>query len=484
MHDSGLYRRVLAGFAWQGASKAVIQSVSWIGTIVVARLLDPADYGVVAVANVFIVMLNLVMEMGLSQGLVQKTEVSREEEDAVFWLGVLSGLLLYLLLYGVAPIVADFYAMPVLEAVLRVGGLVLIIGSVKAVPMALVMRRMDFRFRAICEMTAAAASIMVVVTLAVMGAGVWSLVIGTVVHTLVLVAGYLPTLGRLPRPVFRLAPIIGIVRYGLHLMAGNLAFVVSNRADIFIIGKFLGERMTGFYSMAFMLATMPLDKIGSIFNHVAFSSLSRTKDDAQQCRALFMELHRQLLFITYPLLVGMALVVKDAVTVFLTDKWLPVVPITQVLVIVGAVRVSGMLMPPLLNSRGRARWSLAYSLAGMVLLPAAFLVGVQYGLTGVAVAWIAAYPLLYAMLLRFLRKDLGIRLSELLDAGRSTLVAVACMAVAVMAVQHYAQAVTPGMRLGLSVITGMAAYAGTFVMFYEEQIGRMRDAVRVLRTRT
>ncbi len=483
MEQTGLYRRVLTGFAWQGASKIVVQSVSWVGTIVVARLLEPADYGVVAVAGVFIVMLNMVMEMGLSQGLVQKTEVSQEEEDAVFWLGMLLGISLYGLLFLCAPAISRFYEMPLLASVLRVGGLILIIGSIKAVPMAMVMRRLDFRFRALREMSASLAGSIAVIALAFGGAGVWSLVMGSLVQTAVLVMGYLPVMRRMPRPTWRFGHIADIVRYGLHLMFSNLAFVVSNRADIFIVGKFLGEKMTGYYSMAFQFATMPLDKIGTIFNHVAFSSLSRTKDDVEKCRALFMELHRQLLFVTYPLLIGVALVAKDAVVVLLTEKWLPIVPVVQVLTLVSAVRVSGMLMTPLLNSRGRTRWTLNYSLMGMVLLPLSFLAGVRYGLTGIALAWIAAYPLLYAMLLHYVHRDLGILFSELFSAGRSTLTAVACMAMSVMAVQHWAMDFSAGLRLAFSITVGIATYAGTFLVFYEDQVARMREAFRLLRTR-
>jgi O-antigen/teichoic acid export membrane protein len=265
-------------------------------------------------------------------------------------------------------------------------------------------------------------------------------------------------------------------------MGSNLAFVISSRADIFIIGKFLGDHFTGIYSLAFTLATMPLDKIGTIFNHVAFPALSRTKDDQAKCRTMFLEMHRYLLFIAYPVLIGLAIVAEDLVVVLLTEKWLAVVPVLQALCIVNVVRVSGMLITPALTSRGKEKQALYYSVAGMIVLPAGFIVGVQFGLQGIALAWILVYPLLYSMLLRFLNADLAVTLRDLIGVSKPTLVATAAMTASVLLLQEAVMELGHGGRLAGGIVIGAVTYVTVFVVFYNDQIVRMREAIRALRS--
>jgi O-antigen/teichoic acid export membrane protein len=480
--DNGnINRRVLAGFAWQGATKFLVQALSWVSTILVARLLEPSDYGIMAVANVFLMFMLMFTDMGLAQALMQRSQVNEADEDAVFWLSLLVGGVLYAILFLLAPVIAAFYQMPDLTWLMRLGALGIVISSLKTVPSAILMRRLDFRSRALIEVWASLASIVTVVGLALAGFGVWSLMWAALAQQVIITLAYMPIMGRWPRPVFDFGPILGIVRYGMHLMGANIAFVVSSKADVFIIGKFLGGHFTGIYSLAFQLATIPLDKIGTLFNHVAFPSLARLKEDEQQCRTLFVELHRYLLFIAYPVLIGIAAVADDLVALLLGAKWHQVTPILQVLCVVNIVRVSGMLISPALNSRGREREALRYSLAGAVLLPLAFLLGVQFGLEGVAVAWMVGYPLLYWMLLRYLHQDLGVTLTELISQSRPTLMATTVMAAAVLTAQALLAGFPPAVRLGAAVTVGMVAYVGVFLIFYGEQVARMRQALRELR---
>jgi O-antigen/teichoic acid export membrane protein len=197
---------------------------------------------------------------------------------------------------------------------------------------------------------------------------------------------------------------------------------------------------------------------------------------------LFLDLHRYLIFISYPILLGMAVVSEDLVAVLLGEKWQQVAPILQVICAVNVVRVSGMLISPLLNSRGRAREAFHYSLAGAIIIPPAFLVGVQFGLEGVALAWAAAYPLLYAMLLRYLYRDMEITLGDLITTSRPTFVATALMASTILVFQELSASLNHGVRLLSSIGIGVCIYAGVFLVFYGEQVVRMRNALRSLRS--
>jgi O-antigen/teichoic acid export membrane protein len=480
---TAFHRRVLSGFAWQGATKVVVQTLSWASTIVAARFLLPTDYGLVAISGVFTEVLALLVELGLSYGLIQKAQTTPEQEDAVFYFSIGVSILAYAVLFAGAPLVARFYGNPLLVLLLRVAGLGLILGSLKGVPLAIAMRRMDFRHRSLVEMAANVTSAVTVVTLAVTGHGVWSLVLGFLAGQTVGVALFLPAFRRVPRPRFSFAPIAGLFGYSMRITVNNLLYYVYSRADVTIIGKLLGEHILGFYSMAFQLATIPLDKIGSIFNQVTFPAMARLQDDPEASRKLFLDLHRHLLILSFPILLGLAIVADDLIVLLLTEKWRPLVPALQGLCLVNLVRVSGILLAPVLNGRGRAGLVLRYSATSAILLPVAFYLGARHGLMGVIAAWALAYPPLYLILVIHCLRDLGLPVAAFLRSGLSATVCAAIMTGAVLLVQHLAGGADLWFRLAASIGTGAATYSAAMFLLFRDEVDRFRKGFAVLRNR-
>jgi O-antigen/teichoic acid export membrane protein len=427
--------------------------------------------------------LALLVELGLCYGLIQKAKTTPEEEDGVFYFSIGVALLAYAVLFAGAPFVARFYGNPLLVLLLRIAGLGLILGSLKGVPLAIAMRRMDFRHRSLVEMATSITSAMTVVTLAVTGHGVWSLVLGFLAGQTVGTALFLPAFRRVPRPRFSLAPIAGVFGYGMRITANNFLYFVYSRADVTIIGKLLGEHILGFYSMAFQLATIPLDKIGSIFNQVTFPAMARLQDDPEATRKLFLDLHRHLLIISFPILLGLAIVADDLIVLLLTEKWRPLVPALQGLCLVNLVRVSGILLAPVLNGRGHAGMVLRYTVTSAILLPLAFYFGARHGLLGVVAAWALAYPPLYLILLVNCLRNLGLPVRAFLRSGVSATVSAAIMTATVLLVKDLAQGTDLLVRLPLSVATGAVAYGGSMFLLFRTEVDRFREGLAVLRNR-
>lgn len=483
--ETGEFRRsVVSGFAWQGITKLFVQVATWGSTIVVARILVPADYGILAVSGVFTGLLAMLVELGLSYGLIQKPEVTRKEEDGVFYISLCAGLLLYGLLFLAAPAIARFYDMEILSPVLRVAGLGLIIGSLKGVPLAIAMRRMDFRYRSLTEVGTNLTSAVTVVTLAVYGFGVWSLVYSYLLAHLLESIIYLRLLKRIPDPRFTWSVVADVFGYGAKITANNLLYFVYSRADVMIIGKLLGEKLLGYYSMAFQLATIPLDKVGSIFNQVTFPAMARIQSDPEESRRLFIDLHRHLLIISWPILVGLALVADDLIVLLLTEKWQPLVPVLQAFCVINMLRVSGMLFTPVLNGRGKAGVVLRYATASAIVLPLAFLIGAGYGIMGVMAAWMIAYPPLYLILLINCLRDLELPPARFLRSTTSAFVATLIMGLAVFATSQLVATLPGAVRLAAMIGVGIAAYAGTFFLLFRGQIKQVRNGIRMLRSGT
>jgi len=160
------------------------------------------------------------------------------------------------------------------------------------------------------------------------------------------------------------------------------------------------------------------------------------------------------------------------------------VPVLQGLCLVNLVRISGILLPPVLNGRGRAGMVMRYSLASAVLLPVAFLFGSRHGLTGVILAWALAYPPLYLILLAQCLRDLKLPVRVFLQSGVSAVVCSAIMTAVVLLVQHLVQGMDPWVRLGLSVGSGAAAYPAAFFLLFRDQVAQVRKGLAMLRNRT
>jgi O-antigen/teichoic acid export membrane protein len=483
MDFPAIKRAVLSGFAWQGATKVVVQTASWASTIFVARLIAPSDYGLMAAAAVFAQLLMVLTELGLAQGLIQKKDTSRREEDGVFYLSLALGLLAYAFLYMSAPAIARFYEMPVLVEIQRVLGLMIVFASLKTVPLAIAMRRMDFRYRSLVEMGSSLAMTVTVITLAVNGFGVWSLVWGPIVAQLVMMLAYLPLLGRIPKPTLFSREVAAVLAFGVKVTSTHLLYFVWSRADVMIIGKVLGEKMLGLYSMAFQLAVLPLDKVGAIFNQVIFPAMSRLQDELRESQQLFLELHRYLLIVTYPLLFGLIAIAPELIELLLTETWLPIVPYLQGLCLVSALRVSGMLMPPVLYARGKPGYMVRYSGMCVLLLPPSFLIGAQFGLEGVVIAWALAYPALCVLLARFCLRDLSLGWGDLL---RSALPALGATAVMLTAVFSYRASLGDELGLFLRVLStiavGAAAYLAFLMLVYRQQLLDFKQRLLLLRS--
>lgn len=481
---SGSFKaNILAGFAWQSMTKLFVQIFSWVSTIIVARILTPDDYGLMATVGIFTGLLTLLVEMGLAQGLIQKTEISSEEEDGIFYISVFSGIFVYLCLYAIAPFIARFYANSDLTNLLRLGAVALILGSLKVVPFSMAMRQMNFRYRSLVEMSAGFVSMITVLILAYNGNGVWSLVWSYLAMNVVSTLCYLPLFKRLPRIQVSFKKCYAILVFGVKVTANNLLYFLYSKADIFVIGRMLGEKILGYYSMAFQLATLPMDKIGTVFNQVAFPAIARIQYDREQTKALFLDLHRYLLVITYPILLGFALVAEDLVLLLLTNKWLPIVPILQLFCILNLLRISGMLISPVLYGRGKAGKVLIYAVLSGILLPSGFWIGAMHGMQGVLLAWMIIYPILYSVLLFYCLYDLGIRLVEFLDSGLAAIIASGVMVCTVLVLKNIVHEQALVLRLLLMILTGAASYMAVFMLFYKEQIKEVKMGVDMLRNR-
>lgn len=470
MDKKSVNKKVVSGLAWEGITKVFVQVFTWTTTIFVARLLSPDDYGVVAISGVFIGVLAIVTDMGFVSALINKEEITQEEKDSSFWFSILFSIILFICIYHSAPYIAAFYDNEILVNIIRVSALILPLSSLKILPTVIAMRNMDFKYRAVTEMVGQFATSISSVIFAMNEFGVWTLIYSVLIGQTVVVMAYMPLLGGVPKPVIKFKKLYGILTYGAHLMGAQILEFFTMRSDVLVIGYFLSPQQVGFYSMGFQLASVPLDKIGSMFNRVGFPSISRVKEDKEAARGIFVNMHKYLLLIALPILTGLAIIADDLVVLLLSAKWEPLVPIIQVLCVLNLLRISGMLMPYAIAGLGMAKTVFQYELLSAVMLPFAFLVGVQYGLEGVFAAWFIVYPVMYLYLFSHLSKLMELEFRVFFSSVKAPAICSFFMITALIAVKALLLKEDHFFNLIVTIVLGALMYAGTYYFLYKKEL--------------
>ncbi len=375
-----------------GLAKAVSQSFSWVVTIYVARLLSPNDYGLMGVAGLLIVFFNLFNDLGLGQAIVRHDEQSDEALASAFWFIAGLSCCFYLVTLALAPVIAEFYRSPKLVPIIGLLGVNFIVGGLRTVPANLLVKNMRFDLCARIETIAALASSALTLVLAQLGYGVWTLVAASLAQQAVsTLATYCYSPWR-PRRHMRLQEIKPLLNFGGKVSGTFMIGYLFNNADTMIIGRVLGERLTGIYNMAYQLAHLPVQKVNVALNPVFYAALAQLKNDARQFQKYFFQMTRLTASLAIPVFVFMAVNAPLIFELVLTEKWAEAVFPFQVLCCLGGLRLATILTPQALNALNQSEKNLTTNILCIALLPLGFYLGAARGIAGVACAWLLLYP--------------------------------------------------------------------------------------------
>jgi len=471
--------RLAKSVFWLTWSRVTLQLLSLVSTIVVARLLDPTDYGLMALAGVWTSIVALLSEFGLGAAIVQFRRLEDRQLNACFWLSFSVALSGYAVMYVTAPFLAAWFRSALLADVLRVAALSILLLAFRVVPDGLLRRRLEFDKVSRAEIAGAVASIPVVVGMAWTGAGVWALVtgvlVGSLVQTLILfwVADWMPSL-TVGRPMLR-----EVLSYSASTAGSRICWVAYEHADAFILGKISGDAILGGYSIAKQLVLMPVEKIAGMVNHLAMPVLAELQEDRMAMRAVFLKAIRLVALSTFPLCVGLALVAQDLVRVVLTDKWIRAVPLIQILGPYALIRSVSVLLPPVLMTRFRSQFLLGYNITLLAIMPLAFATGaVWLDDVGVALAWVAVYPIVLLILTAEVLRTVDLSWSTLGRQLWPPIAGTLVMTASVILVRWAGSPLTANSavgRLALTTLVGAAAYAATVIACAGPARGDIRE---------
>ena len=455
-----------SGF-WMGWSKGFLQTICFLSTLFVARLLDPSDFGLIALTGIWIGSLTLLAEMGLGATIVQFRDLDDRELNLCFWLTLGTAIVGYCLLYTLAPLIAWWFGTPMLTEVLRVVSLSLPLTGLRIVPDGLLRKSLALDRVSQAEILSVLVALPVQLGLALGGAGVWALVAGMVTTHLLQVLATFSFVDW--RPGLRLGSnrLKDMVEYSLAAMGSRVCWGVYDQIDIFILAKLSGDVVLGFYSMAKQIALLPVHKVSVVVNQLAVPVMAELQHDTERMRLALLRQMRLVACLTTPLCLGLALVADDFIHVALTDKWMPAVPLLQILCLFSMWHSLTVLMPPILFARYRAGFLFWWSASLLLTMPFAFWAGAAWNdALGLTLAWITAYPLITLVKVRKVMKELDLSWIMIGRELRPVVAATVMMCCAVSIIQYGMPGSTifeAMLRLASSCLIGFLAYVAGIV---------------------
>lgn len=328
--NENLTQKSISSFLWKTVQSVCTLGSTFIIQIVLARILDPADFGIVAITTVFMTLANTIIETSFSSSVIQKSELSQKLLSSVFFANAVLSFFVYLLLFLAAPLISRFYDEAILTAVLRVQGLRIVIASLCSIQDALLIREMKFKTLFICELIGAIVQIGVGLVMAYTGFGVWAIVFSAL-------SGYLASgIGKMlasrwkPSLYYSHSLVKDALSFSSKILAVRVTRKLFYNIRTLTIGKVYTTDTLGYFNKGFQFPSTAMTVVDGSLTSVAFTSLSKLQDDKQALVNALRNYVRIMMYLCTPMMVGMAIVAEPLVKVLLTDKWLACVPYLQI----------------------------------------------------------------------------------------------------------------------------------------------------------
>lgn len=405
--------KVISSFRWLAAGRFLGQLVSWAITLLVIRLLTPADYGLMEMASLFISILTLLNEMGMGVAIIQAEAIEQKSLQQIFGMILLINVGLFISSLLAAPLIAFFFGEPQLIPIVRVLAVQFVLIGLSVIPQSLLEREMKFKTRSLIDLVANLVAAFLTLSLALMGKGVWALVWGSVMLFLTKMIGLHLCAPFFHRPTFSFKGMRHFVSFGGLIMTERIIWYLYSQADIFIIGKILGKELLGFYAVGKHVSKLPSLKIAPLVNQIVLPAFSRIQKDAWQVGYYVKKGITILSICSFPIFWGISSVAPELVIVVLGEQWIPAAhTLTWMTLILPLGMMSGFIQT-VLKGIGKPQVSLRNICIGFVLMPLAFYIGCNWGILGVSLAWLFAYPLYFLLIVFFSTPSIGLKARDI-----------------------------------------------------------------------
>lgn len=437
--QESLKEKTAKGLLWGGLSNGLQQVLTLVFGIILARKLTQADYGMIGMLAIFSAIAACMQEGGFIAALNRKKDVTQRDYNAVFWMSILTSLCFYTFFFFTAPLIARFYGIPELTSLARYSFLSFLFVSFSIAPRAYIFRNMMVRESSIISIVSVFLSGAVGVVMAMNGYAYWGLATQNIVFTLsVSVLNYYFS-GWRPSLHIDLKPIKEVIGFSSKLIVTNILTAVNTNLLSVLLGRHYQANDVGDFTQANKWNTMGHSLITNMLYSIAQPVLTKTDDDRERQKQVFRKLLRFTAFVSFPLMLGLALVSEEFIVILITEKWLTSAHILRLICIAGAIMPISYLFSNLLISRGHSSaymWStLAFCAAQLAVVG----LSVPFGIGRMVQAYVALNLLWVAVWFTLSHKEIGLRAIEALrDVAPYVVLSIVSVAIGYLAAQPFA----------------------------------------------
>lgn len=399
--SGNLKEKVISSLMWKFLERGGTQIVQFLIQIILARLLSPKDYGVVALTSVFITVSTVFVQSGLSTALIQKKEVDEEDYSSVFYVSILVSTIFYIVLFVFAPYIANFYKVNELKNVLRIFGIVLFIGAFNSIQQSIIEKKMEFKKLFSSSFGAVLVSGIFGVCLAYKGYGIWALVFQQLINQFLVAIFMFINIKWKPRFIFSLKKVKILFSFGWKLLLSSLIDTLYRELTNLIVGKKYSPSMLGYYNRGMQFPQVIVGNFNGAIQSVLFPTLSLLQREREQLKQVMRRGIITSSYIIFPCMLGLAVVSEPLIKIVLTDKWLPCVPYLRIFCFSYALWPIHTANLQAINALGRSdiflKLEIIKKIIGLIIIfityrysPYAMAVGVL--INGIVSSFINSYP--------------------------------------------------------------------------------------------
>lgn len=372
MASKNLKQKAVSGVIWTSIQRFLSIFIQFISGIILARLLSPEDYGCIGMLTVFTMIATIVIDGGFGSALIQKKAPTDVDYSTIFHWNVCLSILIYVVLYVAAPTIADFYHIELLCPVLRVQGLIVIIGALQTIHVNMLNKQFKFKKISIVTLITSVVSLAITIIMAYKGYGVWSLVAQNILVNAIPCVIYWCTNHWFPKFVFSTKSFKELFSFGVYMFLTSLMTQVVNNIQSLLIGRIYSASTLGYFSKAKSTERLASTSISQVMGQVTYPLYAEMQDEKERLANTIKRITLLLSYTTFPLMVLLILIAEPLFVLLYSDKWLPAVPYFQVLCLAGMAlclhSVNGQAIAAVGKSKAMFIWSVVKQSAGLVAI--------------------------------------------------------------------------------------------------------------------
>ncbi len=455
-----LKHKAFKGLIWSIVQNSGTQVFSLIIFLLLARLLTPETFGLIALANVFLAFMRIFLDQGFAKALIQREHLEPEHLDAAFWSQVGSGILLTTITFLAADLVAGVFEQPKLIPILQSLSLIFIINSLSRVHDAILCREFVFKVIAMRSLLATIISGTVGITMAFAGYGVWSLVTLNITAELVSLIVIWGTVDWRPKLRFSLRHFQDLSSFGIYLLALKFIKFFAKRTDNLLIGYFLGEVALGYYAIAYRILEVMTQLLVKTVDKVALPTFSRLQTEPERFRQLFYQTTQFTSLIAFPTFLGVVVFAPELILTLFGKQWIPATGAMQILAVEGILLAVSLFHKSVFMSMGKPSWTVRISLLNATANLIACLIAVRWGIVAVALAYVISSYLVFPISQWAVNRLIEIELVTYLQRFITPVFSSAIMVGAIIVAKHLlSETIDPKLLLIIGTAIGVLVYA-------------------------